>query len=60
MQRERCRVQVLDAREKLTAYHLRGGEGEQSLSYARILYLTAVAANRQIMEIWQEGDAVRG
>jgi DNA-binding SARP family transcriptional activator len=26
MQRERCRVQVLDALEKLTAYRLRGGE----------------------------------
>ncbi len=27
---------------------------------ARMRYLTAVAANRKIMELWQEGDVVRG
>jgi predicted ATPase/Tfp pilus assembly protein PilF len=35
MQRERFRIQMLDALEKLTAYHLRRSEEEEALPYAR-------------------------
>ena len=58
MHRERFRVQVLDALEKLTAFHLRCGEGQQALAYAGA---SAISPRwLRIGRLWRYGRRVRG